>query len=345
MTDQFDEATQKAIEKIEKLMRLSASNPNEAEASSALAKAQELLLAYNLDMSTIEQNSGASGKRLDEVVAGGMHKYQRTLWQSIARLNFCMYWTMKVRVKDGTIQAKRKRKWTHEHRLVGRQLNVVATKNMAFYVSATIERLCRERLGVDAHKQFYSSWAVAFREGIADRVMEKVEGRRREIVDAEAAATAKAAREAAKSGISLSRAITVASVSEAEKDANYDFLHGEGASARKKARDEKWSKDWHARQARQAAADAAAEKEAAEWAAAHPEEAAAAAKKEAARERAKDKARERREMSGGYRYRFRTTKADMRRESGAYSDGYETGASVSIDPQMDGGAKGRIGSG
>lgn len=336
----MDEATRKAVDRIEKLMRLAGSNPNEEEAASALSKANELLVAYGLDMAVIEQASGQSGARLDEQVSGGMHKYQRELWGHIARLNFCMYWTQKTRVKPGSKQEKRGRRWTHEHRLVGRTVHVAATKGMAHYLDQTIERLCRKFLGPERSMQYYSRDAVAFREGIADRVIEKIVARRHEFELEEERKAAQAAQQAAAAGVSLATALTVASLAEKERIANYDFLNGEGAWARKLADDAEREKRWAEHRARQAEANRRAEEEYAKWAEAHPDE----AKKEAAKERARERARERRrERGGGYgRYRFRQTAEEMRRDSGSYQAGYEKGDSVSIDPQMDNGNNKRI---
>lgn len=328
----MDDATQKVVERIAKLMQLAERNPNQEEAASALAKANELLEAYNLDMSTIESATGKAGKRVDEYVSGGMHKFQRRLWEAIAELNYCFFWVMKVRVKPGSIQERRGRRYTHELRLVGREVNVIATKNMASYLLGTIERLTIERLGGEAHKQRYSSWAVAFREGIADAVIEKIQQRRQDIKDKEELEKREAAKRAAAHGVSTSTALTLADVEAREEQANYDFLHGEGAWARKQAHLEELKKEMMERRRHQAEAQAAAEKEYAEWAAAHPEEAAAEAKKEAARQRARERAAERRVNRQRY---FRMTKEDMRQNSDAYHHGLRTGDKVSIDPQVD----------
>lgn len=325
---EMDEKTVKAVTTIEKLLRLAGNNPNEAEAASALAKVHELLEAYNLDMAVIEQHGGDKGKRLDEKTAGGMHKYQRSLWQHISRLNFCMYWTQKNDVVPGSIQAKRGRKSTHEHRVVGRQINVIATKNMAFYLDQTIERLCREMLGPERSMQYYSRDAVAFREGVADRVIEKIRERRNKLIQEEEAKNAEAARRASASGYSTSKAMTLSTLEESEKDANDDFLYGEGYSARRRARDAEWSAKWEAERERREQAQRDAEAAHLAWAQANPKEAAKQAAKEKARAEARQRAWEKK------RYRFRQTASDMRRDSGAYHLGYEKGESVSIDTQI-----------
>lgn len=341
----MDDATRKVVDRIAKLMQLAGKNTNEAEAASAVAKAQELLSAYNLTMEVVNSASGESGKRLDEQISGGAYKYQRRLWKALAELNFCMYLTMRTRVREGTRQAKRKREWTHEHRLIGRRVNVIATKNMASYLNGTIERLCRERLGAQeqGHSQFYSSWAVAFREGVADRVIDKIQDRRAALLKKEeraARAAAKKAREQAREGVSVSTALTLASLHEREEQANYDFLHGEGAWVRKKEWEAEDKKYWAEERRRKAEALAAAEREYAQWAAAHPEEAAAEAKKERQRERAKARRRERRYDRGlGYGRYYSESKEDRRRNSGGYYAGWDVGAGVSIDPQVDGGRR------
>jgi hypothetical protein len=222
---------------------------------------------------------------------------------------------------------------------VGRQVNVVTTKNMAFYLDGTIERLCRERLGDGHGKQYYSRDAVAFREGIADRVIEKIIRRRRDIEAKEKADQAEAARKAASAGISLATTMTIAGVSEREEAGNYDFLHGEGAWAKKLEREAEWERDWDKRQAERAKAEAEAEKLHAEWAAANPEEAA----KEAAKDRARERARDRRAARSSNRYYYRETAEDHRKSSGEYHAGYEAGKNVSIEPQMDSGANRKIG--
>jgi lactate dehydrogenase-like 2-hydroxyacid dehydrogenase len=203
-----DESTQKVIDQVEKLLRVAAKTSNEAEAAAFSNKANELLAAHNLTLAEVESaGSGAvSGRRLDEQVAGGMYKYQRRLWHHVAQLNFCMYFTMVARVKEGTKKFKRGRKLTHEHRIVGRQVNVVSTKNIAGYLHGVIERMCRERLQdrtemiVKGNNQFYSRDAIAYREGIADRVIEKIRERRADILEKERIETEKAARAAARKG-------------------------------------------------------------------------------------------------------------------------------------------------
>lgn len=342
MTNQaMDESTLKAAAQIEKLMRLAGNNDNEHQAAEALKKAQALMLAYNLDVAVIEQMSGASAKRADDMVRGGQHKYQRALWGHIARLNFCMHWTQKNRAgRPGGPPIRYKgHLFVHEHRLVGREVNVVASKNMAIYICGTIDRLCEERFLTTNYFALTSSDAIAYREGIADRIIEKIEERRKVQIDEEKRAARKAAKEAAEKGLSTATAVTIGSVAEAEKIANYDFIHGDGAWARKLAREAEREKRWAEEAEEQAKAEREADALYTQWAKANPKEAAALEKKELSRQRARDRAAENRV----YRPRYaRETKEEERRSSGTYRAGYEKGGEVSLEEQVDRGNQKRI---
>jgi hypothetical protein len=324
--DTSSEAMRSIMEKIEKLLRLANNNDNEHQAAQALAKANEYLAQYNLDVATVERHSGETGKREEQRVMGGMHVYQRNLWRSIAELNFCFYWTMKVRAKEGSLAAKRKRRFTHEHKLIGRVVNVRATQNMADYLEKTIERLCRDRLGGDAGKQFYSSDAVSYREGIADRVIEKVNDRRWEMITKERRAKAereKAARESGRADAVTGTAITLFDYSQQENDANTDFIYGEGYSAKERADRARYAQERAETKAREEAEYTA-------WAKDNPE-LARQKEEEARKEREKNEAR-------WSRRRYREPKERKPGDMNAYYAGLEAGEKVSIDQQVSDGA-------
>lgn len=323
--DTSSDAMRSIMEKIEKLLRLANNNPNEVEAAQALAKANEYLTQYNLDVATVERHSGESGKREEQRVMGGMNVYQRNLWKAIAELNFCFYWTLKVRAQPGSLAAKRGRRSTHEHKLIGRTVNVRTTQNMADYLEKTIERLCRERLGGDG-KQFYSSDAVSYREGIADRVIEKINDRRWEMLDAERKKKAKAekvAREEGRMDAVTGTAVTLYDYTQSERDANQDFMYGEGYSAKQRVEQARWAQDRAKEEAEEDAAYTA-------WAKANPEEA-RKAEEDARKEREKQEAR-------WSRRRYREPKERRPGDMNAYYAGREAGEKVSIDPQVSDGA-------
>lgn len=321
MTELSPEA-QRAVEQVEKLLRLAAKNPNQAEAASAAAKAQELLAKYNLDMATVEANTGASsGKREDTKLKGGLYHYQRDLWRAVADLNFCLYWNMYTWDKD-KVGRRRRYNWDldrkvtekvqggyrFEHRVVGRKVNVTATRIMAQYLEQAIERLTRER--VADPKEFFTRGATSYREGIAEEVINKIYERRKHLLAAEAL-KAKEAQRAATAGNVTGTALTIASLAQSERDANIDFIYGEGTSA-----------EWAANKAERAAEREREEAEYTKWAKANPKEAAELEEKERKKRRS-------------YGPRSYADKKYDNRDWSMYGEGQKAGKKVGIDPQTE----------
>lgn len=322
MSSVLSDEQQSVLEKVEKLLRLASKNPNEAEAASAQAKAQDLLNAYNLDLAAVEEHGGGEGKRLKEELEGGRFEWQRDLWKVVGQLNFCIVWHENNFVASPigriTDYVKIGDSWRHmrgvhlsQFRIVGRRVNVAATKAMATYLQDVCDRLAKEECKANGEK-ISGRWANSFREGVAARIMGKVWERADQVMAEEAKKTMDAAH--AKydpNNVSLSKAVTLSSHKRAENDANVDFIYGEGTSAK-----------WAAERAEKAAAKKAADDEYTRWAAANPEE---AAKEERRRERECEKAERRHARSDRF-------KGDI----GAYFAGYDKAKDVSIDRQAEG---------
>jgi hypothetical protein len=318
MTEQ--ESMEKVVERIQKLLNLAAKNPNEAEAAAAASKAQELLTRYNLDVATVENESGRDGKREQAAVDGGFLQHQRDLWKSVAQLNFCFHWTQRQWVDvPGKKWGYRDGKYVRRHVVVGRTVNVKTTQAMASYLQNVVERLTRERIkGTEISR--LSNWAVSYRKGITKRIIEKVEDRREKLLAAEAADLRRRQHAAAREGTSTATALTVALHAQNEHAANYDFLYGEGAWASIQA-----DRAERARRRRE-------EHEAyTKWAKENPEEAKAKREEEEAREKRNASRRTgRRRWGGGERDGT---------DYSAYYSGYDDAKDVSIDQQVDGSAK------
>ena len=319
----------KAVEQVEKLIRLAGKNPNQNEAAAATAKAMELLARYNLDMSVVEQNSGASsGKREDAKFEGGLYQYQRDLWKAVAELNFCLYWNQYTWDETRVSKSRRQRRlraydaehgtkladrggYKFQHRVVGRVVNTTMTRTMAEYLLGAIERLTRERYPEPS--QFYTRSATSYREGLAEAVIDKLAERRREILrkeQREARAAKKAAEKMQRAEVSTATTLILSSYVKSEEDANIDFVYGEGTSAR-----------WAQEEAENAEARRKAREEYTAWAKANPEE---AAKKEAERRKARRTSWN--AGMGGDR---------KQRDHSAYYQGMDKGKEISIEPQTD----------
>lgn len=302
------------LAKLAKLM--STKGTTEAEAASRVAKAQELLARYNLSMDDVEREGGGGGRRADEKLRGGFYEWERSLWGAVAELNFCWYirWWDYVEVKD----VRRSRIWgelrtrdrkVYQHRIIGRVVNIAQTKAMATYLMAVTQRLTLERLHGD-NSQMLSRWAISYKDGIAARVVEKLEDRRRQVLSEERDRE-RAAAKMAMEGHSTATGLTIASLSKSEAEANADFVLGEGYSARKAAQ-----------RAQEAMLRRMSEEDYTRWAADNPEEAAARAERERTATRRRSRA------SGG--------RAEREKDWGAFRAGYEAGEGVGIDVQAEG---------
>lgn len=245
-----------AIERVKKLMAMADHpNTNENEATNAAAMASDILSRLNLTMEDASNTSG-KGERSDQKILGGFYQHERELWQAIAELNFCYYWTVKVRY-DAETAKRENRKYAHHHRLVGRTVNIVGTQVMAQYLLSTLERLVKQYCAEDRpYEKFHprSETAVSFRKGAAARLIERINERRKEVI-MEEARKAKEAKAAASHPAAVPTAnalvVNVTSLVRSEKAANYDFQHGEGAWDKMIARQAQWEKDYEERERRE----------------------------------------------------------------------------------------------
>lgn len=227
------------IEKVKKLLALAEGNSNENEAASASAKAMELLAAYNLNMTIIGSTAkGKQGARSDTKKKGGLYSWQRDLWKAVSELNFCMYWSIK-----GTARGS-----TYEHRVLGSQANVISTEVMAEYLQHTVERLAQE-WAKPRYRSVFVREAIAYREGMAYRLVQRLNALRIARLDEDARKKNEEAARNQHPNAATSNALVLADVIESEHDYNLDYLHNlePGTSARIRAESK----------ARQAAAQAA----------------------------------------------------------------------------------------
>lgn len=89
-----------AIDKVTKLLALANNNPNEAEAQSALDMAHRILEQHNLDVAHLGQHSKAKiNTRQDDKKGGGSYKWQRQVWEQTAKLNMCVYQSIRAEAK------------------------------------------------------------------------------------------------------------------------------------------------------------------------------------------------------------------------------------------------------
>lgn len=307
----------KLIERMRKLLALASNNDNEHQASAAMAKLQEMLEAHNLDMAVLGQ-SGKGAQRSDTKKTGGLYGWQRKLWKSVAELNFCYYFSIKGLAKGSV----------YEHRLVGSHANVISTELMARYLQETVERLSQQWARDTGYKSVFVREAIAYREGMADRICARLSDRRYEIVE-KARKEAEERREAERNRMpTTGTELTILDVISTEADFNNDYLDGweMGTTARNRAEAEARNKAWYTKRAAEEAAKTPEQK-------AREAEALKLQMKIWAEEDAK-RAKRRNKTPPKPRYRAMTAE-EQRRELGSYWHGQEAGSSVGIDTQVD----------
>lgn len=335
-TDDLSPEQIKVIGTIEKLLRLAAKNPNEAEASAAAAKAQDLMTAWNLDQAAIEENGGDSGKRTDELMKGGHYEWQRDLWSAVAKLNFCLYFPKQKKVwkkrfvpdvSTGGFKTQYhspKSVWFHQ--LIGRTVNVRSATVQAQYLEQAIERITLEELKLRNRNAKHDTWANSFRYGMGERIEVKLDARRWDREDEERQKAE--ARAAEINSASTSTALTIATFAEAEKEANLDFMDPERQAklAAERARDAEYARILQEQEEAEA-----------KWAAENPEEARLEAARQKKLQDEEDK-RQARNQARRDRYQPRGYRGWGPREKGdpsARRAGYAAGERVSIDLQAD----------
>lgn len=326
-----DEKQTSVIEKIKKLFAMAQrhknndGSSNEAEATAAMSRAQELLAKYNLDMAMIQDSpeqqvtNNATGKREKvKVKRSAMYKWQQHLWKALAEANFCWHW-----VVDTTEFRWGKDRRVKRHVILGSEANVVIVQMMGDYISETIERLVLENY---SKAESLSSSANAWREGCAARLIERIQERAEEMK-----------RKGFTSEGSSCTALAVQDLHEKEYAANYDAQYGAGAYARMKkqqadyeagraAREKRWADERKRRQeeeARRLAGETPEQRERREKA-----EAKAQAKEAAASARYWE-----RQQHKAYRESVRRARRDMV----AYAKGSSAAENINLDSQVSSG--------
>jgi hypothetical protein len=307
------------IRRIQKLLSLATGDNNsEEEAAAAMAMAQKMLAAYNLDFHTVQAAQVAGGasvieeKREKTLVdtSSAMYKWQRELWKAVAESNFCWHWVTQVWM---TNPRNKKRVYVKRHMLLGSESNVLGVRLMAEYLIATIARLNP----YNTQRERMSRSAMSWRAGCADRLAERI---REQAAQSVKKSTAPAD----------STALTLRNVADREYAANYDARYGKGAWADKQKDDAEWEAGAEQRRKEQIEKQAKAQQE---WIAYLLKES-PQQKKQREREEEKERLKEER---ANLRYR-RSYWNERARESSkidrsAYEAGSKAGSNINISRQ------------
>lgn len=308
------------IAKIQKLFALAnqSKNNSEAEATSAMAKAQELLAKYNLDMQTVQDtatgpsgSAASSGPREKTTISrSAMYRWQQEFWRELCQLNYCFHWVVEkweAHPKRPGVNRRVKR-----HVILGSQANVAVVQMMGEYLTEVMER----ELPYPNNERLSQS-AISWREGMAARLIERIT-RKMESMKREGFVGPEGVRVTA---------LAVQDLHEKEYAANYDSEYGAGAYAKMKARHANWDKEAAERQAKRA-------EERARLLGSETAEQRAAREKAEAKAAAKQQAADARYWEREFRKQQRR---DAKRDMVAYARGAKKADSVNLDQQVKGG--------
>lgn len=331
---------------INKLLTLAKdSGATEAEASLAAEKAQALMTEHNLSMANIEAAGGLTGddgKRVkDGVDNRASYKWQRTLMAALAELNFC-YCKEEFKYHRHTTSFD-------GYQLIGRAANVASARVMFEYLLSTIDRLAKAE--VQDPGQYFTRYAHSFKEGCADRVIERLKDRRNEEIDAAAAKAQEDKVRSSHPGAATGNALVVVlgDYVQDEEDLNNDFRKGwkPGTTKQRRADEEleyqadltERKRKYEARKAEWLARDPNIDPVRLDYLAqgftsAQVDELLAPAKPPKAEtdaQRSKRRAREQREYD---RWRQRDERRDAKKDWTGYRRGQDAGKDVGLDRQV-----------
>lgn len=307
------------LKRVQKLLALAQdSRGNENEAASAMARAQEILAEHNLSLASVVGASSEKRERteIDGLAhgngRGAMYNYQRQLMRSIAEANFCTHWIITTGERYDYNNG-RKIPGVKSHMLIGRESNVVACRVMFEYLNEAIERTVPYKGSLRLSRS-----AISWKEGCANRLMVRIDKRRRELELAQRAKADAPKPQDQQPGTTVT--IYLEDVHKKESDLNNDALNGwePGTTERKRAeadaRHKAWVKEWEARQE------------------VEENQPKLAPKPETEAQRRK---REQRERNYEQRQKDRYAREVAKKDWNAYNAGGDAGSSINLDQQID----------
>jgi hypothetical protein len=195
---------------VKKMMTLANdAGASEGERENALRMAHATLAKYNLTMSEAE----ASGKKAEEArgaehMTGRDYPWMRTTAHAVAKLFFCEYFY--ILIGGGKVK----------HFFVGRESNVFTAQGMTTYVIDSIDREAQRTAKARTGNSGGTFWR-SFCKGAAFAVYERCDSIREE---AEEESAQDAQLERLTSPKSTGTALVLASVYEAERKANEEYI-------------------------------------------------------------------------------------------------------------------------
>ena len=158
----------KVIERVRKLLALSANNPSENEAAAAAAKAQQILIEHNLSMAEVKDHETADEEDFEIVpVANTTSKpWRRFLGAAVGELYFCKYFYTTTNVPG-------KRAKRDVHTFVGAKHNIAVATMMFTYLYKTVARLAAQNAAANPQINA-SAYMTTFKSSATTRLCQRI---------------------------------------------------------------------------------------------------------------------------------------------------------------------------
>lgn len=223
---------EKTAIRIKKFLDLAKSTTHEGEANQAMERAQALMLANNVTMAELEANTGriAEGGKREKAseIGKALYTYQRNLMKGLAELNFCLCWVKEYSLEtyqEAWDAGRTKPKTRLGYILIGRESNIINTREMFAYLNEVFERL----VPITNNAERLSKKALSWKEGCADRVLARLNERAREAkqTDETRVREARAASQHPSSPTSSGGlVVSLVDIAQQEEDFNNDIRYG-----------------------------------------------------------------------------------------------------------------------
>ena len=165
----------KILEKLEKLLKKAESTDNQAEAEAFMAKVNELLVAYNLEMADLRANMKVNdtqpGLPTTEFELGDYLIKTEGSWVSTLLFVICKYNFCKGLLLINSYELKRTKMW-----IVGEEVNIKTVLGLFDYLFISGKKLCSkawtEYHGPDKKGTFKRSFYMGYNNILTSRLQE-----------------------------------------------------------------------------------------------------------------------------------------------------------------------------
>jgi hypothetical protein len=156
--------TEKALERVRKLLALAGNNPNEHEAAAAAERAQAILAEHNLTVGDLRTDDVDDEFVEDDELTTSSQPWRRPLGTMVARMFFCEYLYSRL-------PQHRDRHW-----FVGQRHNVAVAKLFFTYLHLTVNRLSHQ-YALNREPKLRSACRTEFRRACTNRLCMRIHNR------------------------------------------------------------------------------------------------------------------------------------------------------------------------